>query len=269
MTEHLSNKPFAELIEQNQKIVFPVEKFSTESRVAGKMRYYYGWFVAAALLLFVAAPALVFLWLINRRKWLYPLANWGGKVWLKACGARVRVRGQENLKPAENYVFISNHRSYLDTATLFICTGHRMGLVAKKELLKVPVLGQGMNFVNIIAIDRRDAERARISMQKAKEVLENGYSFGVFAEGTRAFPNELLPFKKGAFHLALQTKAPVVPVAIKNTDAMMGKKTGVAHTGEIEMILLPPIETKNLSAEKDLMNLLKQTRAAIAEELNK
>jgi 1-acyl-sn-glycerol-3-phosphate acyltransferase len=269
MPEHLAYKPFAELIERNQKIVFPVEKFSTKSRAAGKMRYYFGWLVAAALLLFIAAPALVFLWLIDRRERLYPLAGWGAKVWLKACGARGKVRGLENIKESENYVFISNHRSYLDTATLFVYTGHRIGLVAKKELLKVPVLGQGMNFVNIIAIDRTDAERARRSMQKAGEVLESGYSFGVFAEGTRAMPGELLPFKKGAFHLALQTGATIVPVAIKNTDWMMGKKSSVAYAGEIEMVLLAPIETKNLSAEKDLMDLLKRTRAVIAEELNK
>jgi 1-acyl-sn-glycerol-3-phosphate acyltransferase len=268
-TEHLANKPFAQLIEQNQKIIFPsVEKFSTEPRAAGKLRYCYCWLVAACLLLFIGTPALVFLWLVNRRRWLYPLANWGGKTWLRACGARVRVSGLENIKPDENYVFISNHRSYLDTATLFVYTGHRIGLVAKKELLKVPVLGQGMNFVNIIAIDRTDADRARRSMRKAREVLESGYSFGIFAEGTRAMPGELLPFKKGAFHLALQTGATIVPVAIKNTDWMMGKKNGAAYSGTVEMVLLPPIETKNLSAEKDLMDLLKRTRAAIAEELN-
>jgi 1-acyl-sn-glycerol-3-phosphate acyltransferase len=81
-------------------------------------------------------------------------------------------------------------------------------------------------------------------------------------------PGELLPFKKGAFHLALQTDAAIIPVAIKNTDWMMGKKTGVAYPGTIEMVLLPPIETANLSAEKDLMNLLRKTREAIAKELS-
>jgi lysophosphatidate acyltransferase len=79
-------------------------------------------------------------------------------------------------------------------------------------------------------------------------------------------PGELLPFKKGAFHLALQTGAPVVPVAIKNTDWMMGKRTGLAFPGTIEMTILPPIETKNLTTE-DLPELLKKTRAAIAKEL--
>src|SRR5262249_21143915 len=136
------------------------------------------------------------------------------------------------------------------------------------ELLKAPILGQGMSFVNIIAIDRSNAERALQSMKKAREVMEKGFSFGVFAEGKRGRPGELLPFKKGAFHLALQTDAPIIPVAIKNTDWMMGKKTGVAYGGTIEMVLLPPIETKNDSTA-DLMELLRKTREAVAGELAK
>ena len=81
-------------------------------------------------------------------------------------------------------------------------------------------------------------------------------------------PGELLPFKKGAFHLALQTEVPIIPVAFKNTDWMMGKKTGVLFPGTIELVLLPPIEAKNCS-EKDLPDLLRKTREAIAKELGK
>ena len=103
-------------------------------------------------------------------------------------------------------------------------------------------------------------------MERARQVMEDGYSFGVFVEGTRAMPGVLLPFKKGAFHLAIQTQAPIVPVAIKNTDRMMPKKGGVAFSGEIEMILLPPISTNGKTTE-DLMGLLLQTREAIAHEL--
>jgi 1-acyl-sn-glycerol-3-phosphate acyltransferase len=235
----------------------------------GKLRYWWGWAAAAALLLILGTPSLIFLWLIRRKLWLYPIANFGARMWLKACGATVRVSGAENLAEGENYIFASNHRSYLDTATLFALTGRRVGLVAKKELLKVPIMGVGMGYVNVIAIDRSNPEKARQSMKKAKEVLEEGYSFGVFAEGTRAMPNELLPFKKGAFHLAIQTEARVIPVAIKNTDWMMGKKQGVAYPGTIEMVLLPPIETKGLKADEDLMNLLRNVRFKIMEELAK
>ena len=141
-----------------------------------------------------------------------------------------------------------------------------MGLVAKKELLKVPVLGQGLNFVHIIAIDRSNPERSMRSMEKAREVMADGFSFGLFVEGTRGLPGELLPFKKGAFHLAVQMQVPIVPVAIKNTDWMMGKRTGVAYSGEIEMTLLPAVETMGLGVD-DVMELLIETRAAIAREL--
>lgn len=249
----------------NEKIVFPV-KDSHKSKFVGKLRYWWCWVSASVLLLFVASPAVFFLWLINKRLWLYPICLWGARTWLDACGAKVVVKGQENLDPETNYVLASNHRSYLDTATIFGHSRRRIGLVAKKELLKAPVFGQGMGFVNIIAIDRSNAEKALESMNKARQVLESGYSFGVFAEGTRALPGELLPFKKGAFHLALQTGAPIVPVAIKNTDWMMGKRTGVAFPGTIEMVFLKPIDTKNLT-EHNLQELLIKTRHAIAEEL--
>ena len=252
--------------DENTKLTFPVKEHS-KSRLGGKIRYWWSWLVASSLILFIAAPSMILLWLINRRMWLFPLCKWGAGTWLRACGASVTVRGQENLDPNRSYVFASNHRSYLDTATLFFYTGQKIGLVAKKELLKVPIFGQGMSYVNIIAIDRSNPERALRSMKKAREVMADGYSFGLFVEGTRAMPGELLPFKKGAFHLAFQTGAAIVPVAIKNTDWMMGKKTGVAYAGEIEMVLLPPIETDGLNADKDLMDVLNQTRAAIANEL--
>lgn len=221
------------------------------------------------MLLVIGIPTLLFLALINRRRWLYPVAQFGARTWLKACGAEVRVAGLENLDPERSYIFAANHRSYLDTATLFAFAGKRMGLVAKKELLKVPVMGQGMSFVNIIAIDRSNPEKARESMEKARSVLDDGYSFGVFVEGTRAMPGELLPFKKGAFHLAIQTNADIIPVAIKNTDVMMGKRTGVAYSGVIEMVLLPPIPVKEISGAVTPLELLLETRAAIAEELSK
>jgi 1-acyl-sn-glycerol-3-phosphate acyltransferase len=81
-------------------------------------------------------------------------------------------------------------------------------------------------------------------------------------------PGELLPFKKGAFHVALQTGAAIVPVAIKNTD-YNGQKEPASFPGTMEIVLLPPIETEGLSAETDLPDLLNKTRSAIAERIYK
>lgn len=249
-------------IRENKKIVFPFEQ-DTKSRLLGKIRYWWCWLAAGSMLLVVGLPGVLFLYIINRRLWLYPLALWGAKYWLKACGTKVNVTGIENLEKGKQYVFASNHRSYLDTAALFRYAGRRIGLVAKKELLAVPIMGQGMGFVNIIAIDRSNPERARQSMDKARRVVQDGYSFGVFVEGTRAMPGELLPFKKGAFHLALQTGVDIIPVAFKNTDRLMGKKTGVLNFGTIEMVLMPPVRTNG----RELMEILLETREAVAREL--
>jgi 1-acyl-sn-glycerol-3-phosphate acyltransferase len=123
-----------------------------------------------------------------------------------------------------------------------------------------------MGFVNIIAIDRSNPERAVRSMQRAREIVDEGYSFGVFVEGTRALPGELLPFKKGAFHLAMQTKVAIVPVAIKKTDTLMPKRVSLAYAGEIEVVIMPPIETVGKTMDQ-IGELLLQTRTAIANEL--
>jgi 1-acyl-sn-glycerol-3-phosphate acyltransferase len=260
----LGGEDFVSAIRDNKKLVFPFEQ-SSKSRFWGKLRYWWCWFAASVMLLVLGVPSLIFLWIINRRLWLYPVALFGAEKWLTLCGAKVKVNGLENLVEGEQYVFVSNHRSYLDTAALFRYAGRRIGLVAKKELLKAPVLGQGMGFVNVIAIDRSNPERALQSMEKARQVLEEGFSFGVFAEGTRAMAGELLPFKKGAFHLALQTGSRIIPVAFKNTDVMMGKKSGVLFPGTIEINLMPPIETEG----REIMDLLVETRQAVATALSK
>lgn len=232
----------------------------------GRLLYWWSLFVAAMLLLIFGPPTLLVSWLAGRREWVYPLALFGAREWLRLSGMKVCVRGREQLDPQQTYLFIANHRSYLDTATLFYYLGRRIGLLAKKELLKVPILGYGMGYVNIMAIDRSNRERALETVRAATERIRSGVSFGVFAEGTRARPGQLLPFKKGAFYMAIEAGVPIVPVAIKNTDVLMGKGTGTARTGTIEMVLLPPIETRELTDE-DVKQLAGETRARIEEEL--
>lgn len=256
-----------EAIRDNQKLTFPV-KDSNKSSILGKMRYWWSLGLAGFLLLFVALPAMTVLQIFNRRIKLYPLCVWGSKLWVRGSGAQVKVSGNENVLPDKSYIFIANHHSYLDTTALFAHVPTRIALIAKKEVLKVPVLGRGMTFINFVAIDRSDPEKALQTMDKVREIVESGYSFGIFGEGTRGMPGEFLPFKKGPFHLAMQTGAAIIPVCIKNTDYLMGKKTGVVNPGIMEIVLLPPIETANLTTE-DLPELLGETREAIAKELGK
>ncbi|MGH9959249.1 MAG: lysophospholipid acyltransferase family protein, partial [Pyrinomonadaceae bacterium] len=233
-----------------------------------RLLYWWSLFVAGALLVIFGIPVLTISWLFGKPELVYPWAFFGGRNWLRLSGMKIRVKGRELLDPKQTYVFIANHRSYLDTATLFIYTGRRIGLLAKKELLKVPILGYGMGFVNVMAIDRSNRESALATVQAATARLRSGVSFGVFAEGTRAKPGEFLPFKKGAFYMAVQTGIPIVPVAIKNTDVLMGKGTGKAKAGAIEMVLLPPVDLTGLSTDEDVQRLVRQVHSLIGSELD-
>jgi len=247
-------------VEQDYRI-YKINKFMR------RLHYWWSMFAAGALLAICGPPILLFSWLVNKHDLVYPWALFGARRWLEFSGVRVKVTGLELLDPKQTYVFVSNHRSYLDTAAMFIYTGRRIGLLAKKELLKVPVLGVGMGFVNVIAIDRTNRESAIRTTEAAAQRIKSGVSFAVFVEGTRAKPGELLPFKKGAFYMARQAGVPVVPVAIRNSDVLMGKGTGEARSGEIEMVFMKPIDTVGLTSDDDIDRLVTTARTLIAKAL--
>lgn len=236
-------------------------------RIIRRLHYWWSLVVAGALLLILGPPILFVAWLTGKHDLVYPWALFGGRNWLRLSGMKVQVTGKEHLDADQTYVFISNHRSYLDTATLFVYTGRRVGLLAKKELLNVPILGYGMGFVNVMAIDRSNRERALQTVEAATARIRSGRSFGVFAEGTRARPGDFLPFKKGAFYMAAQAGVPIVPVAIKNTDYLMGKGTGEARKGTIEMVMLPPVSTVGFSSDEDVRQLVNSVHSMIGKEL--
>src|SRR3982750_2878973 len=270
MADH-SKIPLAnELTQESAEESAAIEKTtaqesSTTGRRSFMRRLHYWWslFAAGALLGIIGPPVLLVAWLGRKHDWVYPLALFGARAWLLLSGVRVRVTGLELLDPKQTYVFVANHRSYLDTAAMFIYTGRRIGLLAKKELLKVPVLGVGMGFVNVMAIDRTNRESAIRTTEAAAKRIRSGISFGVFVEGTRALPGELLPFKKGAFYMARQAGVPVVPVAIKYSDELMGKGTGEARSGTIEMVLMPPVSTKDIATDDDINKLIANVRGSI------
>jgi 1-acyl-sn-glycerol-3-phosphate acyltransferase len=206
MTSH-SRNPSHQLIEDGtstQRSGSAESNIRKRRTLLGRVHYWWSLFVAGALLAIFGPPALSIAWLAGKRELVYPWAFFGARCWLWLSGAMVRIRGREHLDPKQTYVFICNHRSYLDTAAIFLHTGRRIGLLAKKELLKVPILGYGMGYVNIMAIDRSNRERALQTTEEATARIRSGISFAVFAEGTRAKPGELLPFKKGAFYMAAQ-----------------------------------------------------------------
>jgi 1-acyl-sn-glycerol-3-phosphate acyltransferase len=235
--------------------------------IIGVLLFVWSWIVAGGLLLFCAPQAVLLGTLFRKQSWIYWWANWGARNWLRLTGVQVKVSGGEHLDPNQPYVFVSNHRSYLDASPLFAFTGRRMGAIAKKELLKAPILGYAMGFVNVIAIDRSNRDRAVETIKVATDRLRSGISFMVCPEGTRAQPGQMLPFKKGAFHMAVEAGVPIIPIALKNSDVLMGKGTGEAWPGTIDMVMMPPVETSWVKTDEDLDALVKQVQEIIMREL--
>ena len=158
MSEH-SLQTFSKELANNEKIVF-TENLSTKNAasLSGKLRYYFSLSILAFFFLFLMPPIMMIARIKGRREYAYPGAAWGARKWMQWSGMKIKVRGQENLAPNQSYVFISNHRSYLDTAMMFAYTGRKMGVIAKKEMLNWIVAGKFMKYVNVIAIDRTNTE---------------------------------------------------------------------------------------------------------------
>jgi 1-acyl-sn-glycerol-3-phosphate acyltransferase len=215
-----------------------------------KVIEYLGWFAAAVILL-VALPVQAVLWVVTRpfdRNVVVPgkfLRSVG--VMLGRCYPPWKFR-VDGTWPAEGgpFVVVANHQSLLDIVLLSRLP-REMKWVIKEELVKVPWIGQMLRLTGDIAVRRGDPESGGEAVGRAKAYLERGMNVMIFPEGTRSRDARLLPFKKGAFRLAIETGAAVLPVVISGTAA--GFQKGGATVGPCDAVarLLPPVPTTGLT----------------------
>src|SRR5690606_1553326 len=152
----------------------------------------------------------------------YALYDWAARTWagrmLRVSGAELEVEGLENVRADEPQIFVAYHVSWHDVFALAVAIPKRYRFVAKKELARIPLFGPAWKIAGHIAIRRSDLAAAIQSLNEAGRVLrQDNSSVVIFPEGTRSPDGRLLPFKKGAFTLALHTGVDIVPVAILGT----------------------------------------------------
>lgn len=140
------------------------------------------------------------------------IINWANFT-VRILGLRVKYEGQERI-PKDTCVFVSNHQSILDIPILILGVQRSVGFIAKKELLKVPVIGFWLQLGHCVPIDRQNIREAIKVINQGVENLQNGYSMAVFPEGTRAKNGQIAEFKKGSLKLATKANVPIVPVTI-------------------------------------------------------
>ncbi len=181
------------------------------------------------------------------------------------AGIRVRVEGKQNIPAGESCIFLSNHVSNLDPPVLLPVIPGMTSVFLKKSLMKIPLLGTAMRMGKFVPVSRGHSKQdAQRSVEYAADALRSGLHITIFPEGTRSPDGNLLPFKKGAFFLAAETAAPMVPVVIRGTAKMMRKGSLKIYPGEAVVKFLAVIRPADYATREDLMEAV---RNAMEQEL--
>lgn len=217
--------------------------------------------IAATVILFLILSIPVFLveWLIG--KWNPHLRDISSlrivqrafKVVIALSGVRLTVIGEENIPKDTAVLFIGNHRSYFDIVLTYARCQNLTGYIAKKEMLKIPLLSRWMKFLYCLFLDRTDIREGMKTILTAIDHIKNGISIMIFPEGTRSdseSETQLLPFHEGSFKIATKTGCPIIPVSISNTSAMFEDHFPRVVPTDVTIEYGAPIYPKELPREE-------------------
>mgnify|MGYP001175604726 CR=1 FL=1 len=221
-------------------------------------------YLAVSVYVLVTGPVGMFLALaFGWKDLLYQLGHVGARMGLVLVGIRFTVSGREHLPRGRAAVYCANHQSNIDPPVLFEALHPRMHILYKHELDQIPILARAFRLGGFIPIDRRHRESAMRSIEAGAQSIRSGNSFLIFPEGTRSQTDELLPFKKGGFIMAMKAQAPIVPVAIRGGRDAMRRGSWLMWPATARIAVGAPIETRGLSPnERD--ELIDRVRSAVS-----
>ncbi|XP_067216144.1 1-acyl-sn-glycerol-3-phosphate acyltransferase alpha isoform X2 [Linepithema humile] len=183
-------------------------------------------------------------------------------------GLRWELRGREHLERDRACIIVANHQSSLDILGMFELwpVMDKCTVVAKKEIFYAWPVGLAAWLCGLIFIDRMNSQSARSVINDAtQEIKTNKIKLWIFPEGTRHNTGEIHPFKKGAFHVAIRSQLPILPVVFSSYYFLSAEEKRF-DSGRILVTTLPPISTEGLST-KDVEELMQKTRSAMSEVL--
>lgn len=185
-------------------------------------------------------------------------ARWFGRRVVELLDLRLDARGAEAVPPGRAYVYMSNHQSHLDIPVLYATLpSPTIRMLAKKELFRIPLWGRGLRAAEFVEVDRSNHERAIRSIDEAARLVRDGVSIYLAPEGTRSRDGRIGALKKGGFHLALGTGAPIVPVAISGTLAVLPRGSRAMNPGlPVRVRIGAPIPVLG----RDLEGLMREVR---------
>lgn len=167
---------------------------------------------------------------------------------LIGAGAKLHVEGLDRVDFSKPHVFVANHQSIIDVCALVRALPVPIRFVIKQELAKVPFIGWYARAMGMVFIERGHAREAAMRLHGVVSIVRAGESLCTFPEGTRSRSGAVRPFKGGAFHVALQAGAAVVPIAIEGSGAVLPASGFRVRPGAITLRIGEPIPTAGLHA---------------------
>lgn len=170
---------------------------------------------------------------------------------LEVLDVQLSVERHADLDVGRGYVFMFNHQSHLDIPVLYATLpAQTIRFVAKTELFKIPLWGPALRQAEFIEVDRGDRAQARAAIARAVQLMHEGVSIAIAPEGSRSRDGRIQPLKKGGFHLAIETGAPIVPVAIRGTIDILPRGARAMRSGvPVRVVVGSPLEVRGRSVE--------------------
>jgi len=220
------------------------------------------------LTFFVSAFSLIdLLWGRKSETKAQVFPRYWGRILCWLSGVRVIVEGIDNIDPRQTYIFAGNHCSQYDVLSFQGYFPHDFRWIAKKELFRIPLLGQAMDRVGYIPIDRSHGRQALKSLDKAAKQIAAGSSVLIFPEGTRSADGLLHEFKTGAVLLAMKAGVPIVPISFNGSYEVLPKGKLLPKSGLITIRIGPAIPMDQCKAS-DKQDLARNLRAAVEKLLD-
>ena len=207
----------------------------------------------------------------NKRTGVNFLTRYWPETVLTLSGVTLNVTGTSNLTAQRPAVFLFNHRNNFDVLMVAALVRDNWTGVGKIELARNPLIGPLGKLMDAAFIDRADSTAAVSALAGVEEAARKGLSILIAPEGSRmdaqaVGPLSVGPFKKGAFRIAMATGLPIVPVVIRNSDAVAGRNSYQLVPGTVDIAVLPPVEVSGWTLE-ELPKLIEQVRTSYLETL--
>ncbi len=191
------------------------------------------WAMVFLLTVLFGVPAIFAALVPPRGDWFLRFARGWARSVLAVAGISVRVLQRERAERGKSVVVVANHESFCDILVLLASLPIQVRFLAKRSVFRVPVLGWSIAAAGFVPVDRGDRARGAATVGAALERLEGGRSLVIFPEETRTRDGSLLPFKRGAAHLAIKSGLPLLPVGIAGTFRILPRGTWEIRPGPV------------------------------------